>query len=97
MDSAEFATKLAQQCGQTILEGSKTRYTTGDKVYEKFGQQTDLVIEIDIKAEDLIKSKLKENFPDLMFIGEEAKAAGNHYEFTDKPTWIIDPIDVIMV
>ncbi|CAG8665015.1 2279_t:CDS:2 [Dentiscutata heterogama] len=97
MDSAEyyleFATKLAQQCGQIILEGSKTRYTTGNKVYEKFGQQTDLVTEIDIKVEELIKSNLKEKFPDHMFIGEETKAAGNHYVFTDKPTWIIDPID----
>ncbi|KAF0403823.1 inositol monophosphatase [Gigaspora margarita] len=96
MDSAEyleFATKLAQQCGQIILEASKTRYTTGNKVYKKFGQQTDLVTETDIKVEELIKSKLKENFPDHMFIGEETKAAGNHYEFTDKPTWIIDPVD----
>ncbi|CAG8687975.1 4008_t:CDS:2 [Dentiscutata erythropus] len=90
----EFATKLAQQCGQIILEASKTRYTTGNKVYEKFGQQTDLVTETDIKVEELIKSKLKEKFPDHMFIGEETKAAGNHYEFTNEPTWIIDPIAI---
>ncbi|RIB27162.1 hypothetical protein C2G38_2012214 [Gigaspora rosea] len=96
MDSAEYlevATKLAQQCGQIILEASKTRYTTGNKVYEKFGQQTDLVTETDIKVEELIKSELQKNFPDHMYIGEETKAAGNHYEFTDKPTWIVDPVD----
>ncbi|CAG8526446.1 4586_t:CDS:10 [Dentiscutata heterogama] len=62
-------------------------------VFEKFGQPTDLVTEADIKVEELIKSKLKEKFPDHMFIGEETKAAGDNYEFTNKPTWIIDPID----
>ncbi|CAG8459595.1 18140_t:CDS:2 [Racocetra fulgida] len=88
----EFATQLAQQCGQIILEASKTKYATGNKVFEKFGEQTDLVTETDIKVEEFIKSKLKEKFPDHMFIGEETKAAGNHSEFTDKPTWIVDPI-----
>ncbi|CAG8613259.1 16960_t:CDS:2, partial [Racocetra persica] len=89
----EFATQLAQQCGQIILEASKTKYATGNKIFEKSGQQTDLVTETDIKVEEFIKSKLKEKFPDHMFIGEESKAAGNHHELTDKPTWIVDPID----
>ncbi|CAG8771548.1 2996_t:CDS:2, partial [Dentiscutata erythropus] len=75
-----FATKLAQQCGQIILEASKTRHTTGNKVFEKFGQQQ-------------IKTERKISGSYVQFIGEETKAAGNNYEFTNKPTWIIDPID----
>lgn len=27
------------------------------------------------------------------FIGEESTAGGAKYEYTDAPTWIIDPID----
>lgn len=45
-----------------------------------------------MECEILFRSK----YPDHKFIGEEgtaAKKAGNIGEFTDDPTWIIDPID----
>ncbi|CAG8761931.1 24743_t:CDS:2, partial [Cetraspora pellucida] len=97
MDSTEyyleFAIKLAKQCGQIILDASNARHSTNHKVLSKYGNVTDLVTETDQLVEELIKSKLKESFPEHKFIGEETKAAGYEYEFTDDPTWIVDPID----
>ncbi|CAG8482248.1 20973_t:CDS:2 [Dentiscutata erythropus] len=89
----EFAIKLAKQCGQIILDASNARYSTNSKVLSKYGNQSDLVTETDQLVEELIKSKLKESFPEHKFIGEETKAAGYQDEFTDDPTWIVDPID----
>ncbi|CAG8761009.1 3974_t:CDS:2, partial [Racocetra fulgida] len=91
-----FAIKLAKQCGQIILDASNARYSTNSKVLSKNDNKTDLVTETDQMIEDLIKSKLKECFPEhkLVFIikDEKTTAAGYKYEFTDDPTWIVDPI-----
>ena len=60
---------------------------------------TDLVTETDRAVEKLIVNGLKSNFPTHKFIGEEgtAELGGDTVnEFTDDPTWIIDPIDGTM-
>ena len=60
---------------------------------------TDLVTETDKAVEKLIVHGLKSNFPNHKFIGEEgtAELGGDTVsEFTDDPTWIIDPIDGTM-
>ncbi|CAG8469594.1 17714_t:CDS:2 [Dentiscutata erythropus] len=80
-------------CGQIILDSSNTRYSTNYKVDLKFNNLTDLVTETDKLIKELIKSKLKEKFPDHRFIGKETKAAGHECEFTNDPTWIVDLID----
>ena len=48
------------------------------------------VTEIDLAVERLIVRKLKELAPDFAVITEEA--AGNPF-FSDRPTWILDPVD----
>ena len=60
---------------------------------------TDLVTETDKAVEKLIVDGLKSNFPNHKFIGEEgtAELGGDTFnEFTNDPTWIIDPIDGTM-
>ena len=60
---------------------------------------TDLVTETDKAVEKLIVDGLKSNFPNHKFIGEEgtAELGGDTVnDFTDDPTWIIDPIDGTM-
>jgi myo-inositol-1(or 4)-monophosphatase len=54
---------------------------------------TDLVTETDKAVEEMLIKGLSERYPDHKFIGEESVAAGKRAEYTDAPTWIIDPID----
>ena len=60
---------------------------------------TDLVTETDRSVEKLIVDGIRSKFPSHRIIGEEATAElGSDMveEFTDEPTWIIDPIDGTM-
>ncbi|KHJ98749.1 inositol monophosphatase family protein [Oesophagostomum dentatum] len=54
---------------------------------------TDLVTETDQAVEKMLIEGLKHAFPDHKFIGEESTAGGAKIEWTNAPTWIIDPID----
>ncbi|XP_072013954.1 inositol monophosphatase 1-like [Amphiura filiformis] len=64
-----------------------------EKRIECKSSAVDLVTETDKHVEDLIISTLKKKYPTHSFIGEESTAAGKHCEWTDNPTWIIDPVD----
>ncbi|CAJ0831669.1 11509_t:CDS:2 [Entrophospora sp. SA101] len=92
-DYLNFAVSLARESGKIILEASKARYSTQSKVYSKAGNSADLVTETDRQVEDFIKSRINKTFPEHKFIAEEMTSTNNKYEFTSKPTWIIDPID----
>eukprot|EP00466_Bigelowiella_natans_P009787 jgi/Bigna1/137844/aug1.41_g12552 len=56
---------------------------------------SDVVTETDQKSEALITSMIRKRYPKHQIIGEESSSGG--YNLTDKPTWIIDPIDVHQV
>lgn len=51
----------------------------------------DIVTETDKAVEKLVSSKLLSAYPDFQFIGEETYYSGQ--KLTDKPTFIVDPID----
>lgn len=53
----------------------------------------DFVTETDQEVEKLLITGLSSQFPDHKFIGEETTSSGVKAEFTDDPTWIIDPVD----
>lgn len=53
----------------------------------------DFVTETDQEVEKLLITGLSAQFPDHKFIGEETTSSGVKSEFTDDPTWIIDPVD----
>uniref|UniRef100_A0A3Q4GCT2 Inositol-phosphate phosphatase n=1 Tax=Neolamprologus brichardi TaxID=32507 RepID=A0A3Q4GCT2_NEOBR len=53
----------------------------------------DLVTETDQRVEMILLSAIRSQYPQHRFIGEESVAAGERVELTDRPTWIIDPID----
>nr|XP_037284087.1 inositol monophosphatase 1-like [Rhipicephalus microplus] len=63
------------------------------KQIEMKSEFTDLVTQYDRQVEQLLIGKLQEQYPNHKFIGEESVAAGIKSEFTNDPTWIIDPID----
>jgi fructose-1,6-bisphosphatase/inositol monophosphatase family enzyme len=55
--------------------------------------ETDFATAIDLKNENFIASEIKKHFPEHEIIGEESTGTGTIPPLTNKPTWIIDPID----
>ncbi|GAB1287379.1 Inositol-1-monophosphatase [Apodemus speciosus] len=84
----DYAVILARQAGEMIREALKTEMDVMIK-----SSPADLVTVTDQKVEKMLMSSIKEKYPYHSFIGEESVAAGEKTVFTDKPTWIIDPID----
>lgn len=71
----------------------KDAFSLPTRIVETKASDIDLVTETDRAVEELLVHTLSTSFPEHKFIGEESAAAGKKYEFTDAPTWIIDPID----
>ncbi|KAI9310601.1 inositol monophosphatase [Dichotomocladium elegans] len=90
----EFAISLAKDAGQMIKDATEKRLSgTQNQFVAKYDNPTDLVTETDQAVEKFIKERLAAVYPDHKFIGEETMAEGVQTEFTDAPTWIVDPID----
>jgi myo-inositol-1(or 4)-monophosphatase len=49
----------------------------------------DLVTEIDLLSEDMIRAKIEKNYPDHNILGEE----NDYADKKSKYTWVIDPLD----
>ncbi|XP_054723374.1 inositol monophosphatase 1-like [Uloborus diversus] len=84
----DVAVKLAQEAGEIVRFAINKK-----KNIETKQSNVDLVTETDKQVEDLLKKGFKEHFPDHCFIGEEGST---NIEFTDAPTWIVDPVDGTM-
>ncbi|KAK9297298.1 hypothetical protein QLX08_009011 [Tetragonisca angustula] len=85
----EYAKGLTLKAGEIFKCGFE-----GDKIVETKDYDWDLVTDYDKKIEDVLTKGLREKFPDHDFIGEETVADTKETPvLTDKPTWIIDPID----
>lgn len=50
---------------------------------------TDLVTEIDLLSEDMIRAKIDKNYPEHNILGEESDFKDNNSKYT----WVIDPLD----
>ncbi|KAK0466233.1 uncharacterized protein EV420DRAFT_817057 [Desarmillaria tabescens] len=88
----KFTVALAYEAGHVIRQGSEAIQLAGSNVDEK-KNSVDLVTEYDVKVEELVKKKISETYPSFKFIGEETYAAGLRPEWTDEPTFCVDPID----
>ncbi|KAK0092970.1 hypothetical protein PV326_000212 [Microctonus aethiopoides] len=86
----EVAMRLTLEASQILRSSIVGRKT----IKEKQGDW-DFVTEYDSKIEDVIVGKLKKEFPNHRFIGEES-TGNNLPQLTNDPTWIIDPIDGTM-
>ncbi|XP_060920403.1 inositol monophosphatase 1-like [Labrus mixtus] len=84
----DAAVQVARKAGAVIREAGEKEI----KVCTK-SSTVDLVTKTDERVEKIIIGALKEQFPDHSFIGEESVAKGEPCILTDKPTWIIDPVD----
>lgn len=95
------ATKLIHEAGTMI----KAAIGTQDKAVDlkdadcSEGNASSVLTETDTAVEKHLIDGLKREFPDHRFIGEEdisASKTGLIEEFSNNPTWIIDPIDGTM-
>ncbi|XP_059183104.1 inositol monophosphatase 1-like [Centropristis striata] len=86
----EFAVQVARAAGAVIRKAGEDEI----KIQTK-SSTVDLVTQTDERVEKIIIGSLKEQFGEdtHCFIGEESVATGKPCILTDKPTWIIDPVD----
>lgn len=84
-DAAVLAKEWALNVGKMQKERLKKE---GFKVNTK-STSTDLVTEIDVLSEDMIKAKIEKNFPKHNILGEESDYDDKNSDYT----WVIDPLD----
>jgi len=94
------AVRLAREAGNMIAAAMAGQQNTEIQTKEERGGEGNgsaVLTETDGRVEQLLISGLRAAFPDHKFIGEESVSeAGQIREFTNAPTWIIDPIDGTM-
>ncbi|XP_056290079.1 inositol monophosphatase 1-like [Pseudoliparis swirei] len=86
----DFAVQVARAAGAVIRKAGEDEIKVRTK-----SCAVDLVTQTDERVEKIIIGSLKEQFGDgsHCFIGEESVSKGEPCNLTDKPTWIIDPVD----
>ncbi|KAK0418813.1 hypothetical protein QR680_013786 [Steinernema hermaphroditum] len=84
-----FALELVKKAGRLVRDA----FDQPSSNVQTKSSNTDLVTETDQAVEEMLIKGLAAEFPDHKFIGEESVSGGQKIEFTDAPTWIIDPID----
>ena len=101
-DFMKEAIKLTKECGNMIIAAIDNQDNV-EKYMENVaseGHAMAVSTEIDVAVEKYLRNGLQEKFPDHRIIGEEN--VSNDYsnilvkEYTNAPTWIIDPIDGTM-
>lgn len=86
----DFAVEVARKAGAEIRKAGESEIRVMTK-----SSTVDLVTKTDERVEKIIIGSLKAEFGEgtHCFIGEESVAKGEPCILTDKPTWIIDPVD----
>ncbi|TVX96700.1 inositol monophosphatase family protein [Cohnella terricola] len=86
------AIRYAEEAGQQILNRMTTPYRIDDKV-----NRSDLVTEVDLMSDSLIRERIGSDYPDHWVLSEETKSPGDPFDMMKMPApgygWIIDPID----
>ncbi len=99
VEEMKVAIQLALQAGANMVEHLETKGTKSGRGAEtKLGINTkqndaDFCTAVDILNEKIITEGIKKKFPNHEIIGEEETGTGDVPPLTDKPTWIIDPVD----
>ena len=74
------------EAGRIMLEGAASCKEL------EFKSSVDIVTNIDKNVEVFLKERLGAKFPDFEFLGEEEASIQGEI-LSDKPTWVVDPID----
>lgn len=86
------AIEYAREAGQLITQLMERPYDIRDKV-----NLSDIVTEVDLQSERLLRSRVGRDYPDHWILSEETDCSGDAFERMEEPAsgygWIIDPID----
>ncbi len=80
----DLAATLAREAGELVIEGRARAKVTATK-----SSPIDIVTQMDVAAETLLRSRLAQVRPDDGILGEE----GEDTPGTTGVTWVVDPID----
>eukprot|EP01063_Lacrimia_lanifica_P024136 TRINITY_DN3209_c0_g1_i1.p2 TRINITY_DN3209_c0_g1~~TRINITY_DN3209_c0_g1_i1.p2 ORF type:complete len:304 (+),score=88.94 TRINITY_DN3209_c0_g1_i1:188-1099(+) len=94
----KVATGLVHRAGALITANLGKAANLEDKAMNHHeGSASSVLTETDLAVEKLLRDGLCEAFPQHEFIGEEGEGSkGVITRYTNRPTWIIDPIDGTM-
>ncbi|MGH3471903.1 MAG: inositol monophosphatase family protein [Nocardioidaceae bacterium] len=81
----DLAESIAREAGDLVRQARAGRID----VAATKSSPTDIVTQVDLAAEDLIRRRLRSTRPDDGFVGEESEAVAG----TSGVRWIVDPID----
>ena len=88
----QAAIRYAKEAGEQIIQHMNEPYRIGDKV-----NQADLVTEIDVLSEKIIRDHIGRDYLDHWILSEETDGGRDVFETMKIPApgygWIIDPID----
>lgn len=87
-DIKQFAIAIATEAGQLIVAERERAQLSHEF---KFGNE--LVTSADLKADELLCSRIKREFPGHVIVSEESSPDIGDLTAIDGPMWIIDPID----
>ena len=79
---------MSREAGQLIVAAFNDK-----KAVQVKSNILDIVTETDQQAEAHIIRAVQQLYPTHAFIGEESHTTPGEYHITDRPTWVIDPID----
>ncbi len=81
----ELALRAAKEAGELLRKGLRSDFSIREK-----GAGQNLVTDLDMAAEDLIRSLIAEYYPSHAFLGEEGE---NSFDSEAEVLWIVDPLD----
>ena len=88
MEPYNFTLDTIKVAGEILL----SYYEKGVKAQFKGGNPRDIVTEADYAINDFLIGKIRSQFPDHLIYSEEG-VSNKQTEMTEKPTWMLDPID----
>lgn len=88
----DIASTVAREAG-ALVKSVFDKPRSASTVLDKSIASIDLVTDTDKACEALIFAKLREEFPDFEYLGEESASDEGGYALGDAPTWVVDPID----
>ena len=98
-EEVKLAVRCAIEAGKNMMPLLDSKGTTDEDTTNRsldISTKTcdaDFCTIIDIQNEAFITSAIKHQFPQHIVIGEESTGTQLPELLTDKPTWVIDPID----
>ena len=84
LDLMDVATTIAREAGQFIIAGRHEAVVAHTK-----SSPIDIVTQMDLASERMLRERLAELRPDDAILGEEGEATAG----TSGVTWVLDPID----